>query len=581
MGGETTTVVLVMDRGCFWAVDVEMDWAVALMAMASEDPNTWRDLELVWERHAYPAMPKQFDDLPWEAIDPEEAREALDVQNSWVWIDMVDKRLVASSLFAEWELNMVYDMTEDAEGRACWPVSLDLAPWWELVVDAEPEDVVAPREVPLEVRRTDRNFLYGRPFMEHVADCILGFVASARGSEMDQWNDETDLEDLMLDVHRKWLMTPRTDLNGAIPRTLVHGGADWIDRLGRSQARRAADQKQLYALSMEFSNVDVAPMGREEMVAYSEWCRDLILEGWRWSWNMFPRGPRVVETRHREELLAFLESQSVALLQRCQEGAPPPGLVIECSRRRIPVATSLPVQGMTWPELDGSATECDCPVCRWQADQVAGGNLNGLSMGFGESQWMELDGEFAFSMYETREEWAENQSDWGEDEEDYNDDWSDDPPTPVATQPQPQPQIKSQTESPTKSQTTWPLRPQLASQLQLQPWGPVTSRKPKDNQDEDPFAPIWSSVSSDQELPDDFAGQLGLTFLMAELVTELKSRHASADQIQELNARFAERRRLRAGGGRGARKEFCDYLEGLACQYPDMIPRLADLQSRI
>ena len=303
MGGETTTVVVVMDRSCFWAVDVEMDWAVALMTMASEDPNTWRDLELVWERHAYPAMPNQFDDLPWESIDPEEAREALDVQNSWVWIDLVDKRLLASSLFAELERNDIHALSEDEQGRDCWLVSLDLAPWWEMVVGAEPEDVVAPREVPLEVRRTDRDFLYGRPFMEHVADRILSFVGSDRGLEMDQWHDGTDLDELIREVHREWLMTPRAELNGAIPRTLVHGGADWIDRLGRSQARRAADQKQLYALPLEFSNADVAPMGRQEMVAYSEWCGELILEGWRWAGQTFPQGPRVVGPQHRAELL--------------------------------------------------------------------------------------------------------------------------------------------------------------------------------------------------------------------------------------------------------------------------------------
>ena len=552
MDGETTTVVFVLDGGCFWAVDVDSDWALALMAMASEDPNTWRDLELVWERHAYPAMPRQFDDLPWQAVDPTEAREALEEQNAWVWIDLVDKRVIASGMFAELERNDVYTLSEDKRGRECWAVSIDLAPWWELLVDAEPEDVVAPREVPLEVRRTDRNFLYGRPFLEHVAARVLGFVASDRGVKMDKWNDGTNLEHLVLEVHREWLMTPRTELNGAIPRTLVHGGADWIDRLGRSQSRRATDQKRLYALSTEFSNADVAPMGREEMVAYSDWCRELILEGWRWAGRTFPRGPRVVEPRHEEELLACLESRSAAWLQTEQYGAPPPGLVIECSRRRIPLVTGLPVQGMTWPKLDGSAADCECPICRWQADQVAGGGLQGLSFGFGDSQWMELDEEFAFSMYETREEWEEQRMDLGYDDDD--DDWTSDPPAEVVSQ---------------------PVRR-------------VATEKVKSAQEPDPFAPIWSGVSREFELPDDFGGQLGLTFLMAELVSELKSRRASAEEIRELNERFAERRRVRAGGGDsgrgsggGDRKEFGDYLEGLASQYPDLIPRLADLQSRI
>ena len=68
---------------------------------------------------------------------------------------------------------------------------------------------------------------------------------------------------------------------------------------------------------------------------------------------------------------------------------------------------------------------------------------------------------------------------------------------------------------------------------------------------------------------------------MAELISELMSREASPDEIQELNVRFAERRRARSGGGGGDRKEFRDYLEGFAAQYPDLIPRLADLQSRI
>jgi hypothetical protein len=207
---------------------------------------------------------------------------------------------------------------------------------------------------------------------------------------------------------------------------------------------------------------------------------------------------------------------------------------------------------MTWPKLDGSAADCECPICRWQADQVAGGGLQGLSFGFGDSQWMELDEEFAFSMYETREEWEENRMDLGYDEDD--DDWTSDPPTEVVSQ---------------------PVRR-------------VAAEKVKSAQEPDPFAPIWSGVSREFELPDDFGGQLGLTFLMAELVSELKSRRASAEEIRELNERFAERRRVRAGGGDsgressgGDRKEFGDYLEGLASQYPYLIPRLADLQSRI
>jgi hypothetical protein len=111
----------------------------------------------------------------------------------------------------------------------------------------------------------------------------------------------------------------------------------------------------------------------------------------------------------------------------------------------------------------------------------------------------------------------------------------------------------------------------------------VAAEKVKSPQEQDPFAPIWSGVSQEFELPDDFAGQLGLTFLMAQLVSELKARQASSAEIRELNERFAERRRVRAGGGGGGgdRKEFRDYLEGLASQYPDLIPRLADLQSRI
>lgn len=559
MDGETTTVVLVVDGGCFWAVDVESDWAVALMAMASEDPNTWRDLVLVWERHVYPAMPAQFDDLPWEAVDPVEAREALDDQNSWVWIDLVDKRVLASGLFDEIERNDVYSLSEDKRGRECWQVSIDLAPWWELVVEAEPEAVAAPRELPLEVRRTDRDFLYGRPLLEHIAGRVLDFVASDRGAKMDAWSDRTNLYDLVLEVHREWLMTPHPQLHGVIPRTLVHGGADWIDRLGRSQSRRAVDQKGLVALSAEFSNYEVAPMGREEMVAYSDLCREVILEAWRWAGRTFPRGPRVVEARHGEELLAYLQSRAEAWLQTEQDGEAPPALVIECSRRRIPLLTSVPVRGITWPELHGSATDCECPICRWQADQMAGGTFADLSLGFGESQWMELDEEFAFSMYETREEWEEQRMDLGYDdddefEDDEDEDWSEASPAEVVAQ----------------------------------PVGRVAAEKGKSSQEQDPFAPIWSGVSREFELPDDFAGQLGLTFLMAELVSELKSRRASAEEIRELNERFAERRRVRAGGGDsghgsggGDRKEFGDYLEGLASQYPDLIPRLADLQSRI
>jgi hypothetical protein len=411
-------------------------------------------------------------------------------------------------------------------------------------VDAEPEDVVASREVPLEVRRTDRNFLYGRPFLEHVAARVLEFVKSDRGEEIDAWNDRTDLHDRIIDVHRQWLMTPHPQLNGAIPRTLVHGGADWIERLGRSQSRRAADQQGLIALPVEFSNYEVAPMGREEMAAYSELCRELMGAAWEWAWRTFSQRRRVVIPQHVEQLVGYLQGRADQWMQSERDGDPPAALIIECSRRRIPLISGVPVQGMTRPELHGSVADCDCPICRWQADQVAGGTLSGFGWLDGESHWMEFDEEFAFSMYEKREDWEENRLGMG-----YDDDWSADEP----------------------------------SEIDVQPRGrAVPDKYPADRcpEEKDPFAPIWSGASQDFQLPDDFAGQLGLTFLMAQLVSELKARHASSTEIRELNERFAERRRVRAGGG-GGRTDFGDFLEGLASQYPDLIPRLADLQSRI
>jgi len=261
-------------------------------------------------------------------------------------------------------------------------------------------------------------------------------------------------------------------------------------------------------------------------VVYFYLCRELI--GAAWSWCETEETKRRIAAGEdcRAALAEFLGDVKADWLASPFEEGSPPGFILECSRRRVPRGTGVPIVGMSERETEQHANDCDCPLCEMLADGMFGVAFTGL-----DGHYLELDGEFAFSMHETREAWEEQQREFEE--------------------------------------------------ISL-----AIDRRQADHEDgeqtePDEFASVWSGHVSDEPLPGDTRGHLKLAFRLAEIVSALESRDAPRADIRQVNANFADFRTCDAAERAESGRRLGDQLDALAERYPDLIPRIADFRSRI
>jgi hypothetical protein len=378
------------------------------------------------------------------------------------------------------------------------------------------------RESPLAVPRVNRQVLFGQPMIEDLATRILDVVETQPWKSSGAAEDERSRYDFTIQVHRDWLMTPRQDLDGLMPRQMLHGAHQWIDHLVWSQRIRFDDGGDIVAAPTSVTGYDDAPMGSEEMVIYFDLCRELISAGWQWC-LAHEFGDR---SQRERELARFLDDVKQQWLDSPFEGGSPPRFIIECSRRRVPRGVDVPIVGMTERETEEHMIDCDCPICNMMADGMFGPGFAHL-----DGHHLDLDDEFAFSMHETREAWEEQQREFAE----------------------------------------------MSARIDRE----MAERKAAGDKEPDEFASAWSGQVSDDPLPGDPQGHMKLAFLLAEIVGTLQSAGAPHDDIKQLNTRFTDFRHSDPADLPTSGKQLSDHLEELAQRYPDLVSRVADLQSRI
>lgn len=208
------------------------------------------------------------------------------------------------------------------------------------------------------------------------------------------------------------------------------------------------------------------------------------------------------------------------------EGGSPPRFIIECSRRRVPRGAGVAIAGMTEREADRHEIYCDCPICNMMADGTFG-----PAFAIIDGHHLELDDEFAFSLHETPEEWEEQQREFAE----------------------------------------------LSAYMDRK----QTERQARVDTEPDPFGSAWSGSIADDHLPGDPKGHLKLAFMLAEVVGILQTAGASREDLQQLNERFSAFRRCDRAELPICGKQLQEQLEAIARRYPQLVSRLADLQSRI
>ena len=248
-----------------------------------------------------------------------------------------------------------------------------------------------------------RQVLYGRAMIEFiVGECLAASVRPALSVEepVIEFGDD----DAIVEIHARWLMTPRADLVGhseTIPS--VAGGAERRPR--ERSPRDVILEKRDFILcdlesrALQWSRLGEAPpplardsvayrfagFGNHEYVIYFDLLRHLLRACWE----------KVQTEKHIEP------ATEIARLDRLKEvwlDAPQdefdgriPSALIESERRRIPITlTSRDVM-----------IDDDCDLCRLMADEIG--------EGFGPAFWYldgcNMDDRFEFSTHATREEW--------------------------------------------------------------------------------------------------------------------------------------------------------------------------------
>jgi hypothetical protein len=520
-----TDVVIVDSHNCLWGHGLDEDAAITLIAIASEDPTSWEEMVACWPRYRTPVVTEFAESLSLEPVDFSAVGPILQDSDSWVVIDAKQKRVLTGGEFQPLERDAAFDMGLD-DSRQRWPLSVHLPPWWELQSPTGPSALKRDRVTPVVIPRANREFLFGDAFLADLAQRILVIADSEAWKSSGAIKDERRRYPFTVQVHRDWLMTPRPELDGRIPRQLLHGGRAWIDRLVWAQQLRAQVHQELVAIPTSLASYQDAPMGSEEMAIYFDLCRELIDAGWDWC---VERGPDAASVGDRSSglhaLTAHLAEVKENWLVSPFEGGSPPGFIIECSRRRVPRACGVPITGMDEQELPEHVIDCDCPLCLMMAEGALGIAFTGI-----DGHHLELDDEFAFSMCETREEWELERCPFDADPDDLDEE---------------------------------PMEDSSASE-----------------QDPDALASAWSGMVSDEQLPGDPHGHMKLAFLLTEIVGKLQMAGAPRDDIRRLNTCFTAYRndsgdRLAAGRNLG------NCLEEIADRYPEIISRAADFQSRM
>ncbi len=535
---EDANVTVVVRDGEEYRIGTSLyeDLSLTLIAVVSEDPESWEEMAAYWPRYRTPPVPDCLEDIAVETVAEEEARDAIATKDVWIFIDLPQKRVLTGSGYEQVGRKGAFAMVVDEDGTQHCPMMINLPPWWELheLVDAEMVD--HPRETPIDRPDVNRSVLFGDKLLQYISDRVTEIVQTERWIERDA-GDKNSTHPFTVEVHRDWLMTPRDELDGGRPREMLHGGIDWIDGLAHGQRLRHDDGMQIVAVPDDIEGFERDPMGREEVVIYFDLCRELISSAWSWCETDEMQRRLSNGEDCTAELVDHLRDVKEEWLVNPHEISATPEFIIECSRRRVPRGAGVPIVGMSESQPNMEPPDPDCPVCQMMEDGGFGTAFTGL-----DGHHLELDDEFAFSLCETREEWEEQQREFEQLSAEFERELEGDELLADGDEEEPEP--------------TW-------------------------GEDEAGFEPTWTCEVSDEPIPGDEDGSMQFAFLLAEIVSVLESEGATSQEIGELNDRFREFRDSDTDELYEMGTQLTECLESLTDQYPEITSRVADFCSRI
>jgi hypothetical protein len=527
---DSSTLVVLDTEQCLILEAIDNDTSLTILALISDDPSTWEEALSVWPRYRSPSVCEYPSSLPLEERDAQTVVPLLSRTEAWIVIDFEKKRVTTGGLFPDFGRDATLAMTDDEDDDRGCSMSIHLPPWWEYYERAEAASVNQARISPIDKPLVNREILYGEPFLADISSRILRIVTSKAWRDCPLVDGQRDVCSFTIEVHRDWLMTPRADLDGRTPRQLLHGAIPWCDSVVWGQQLRCQDGEPLVAVPNDWKGFATAPMGSQEMCMYFDLCREIIETGWTWCQTHEESLATEPQESLRTQLVEFLRSSKEQWLKNPFEGGAPPSFIIECDRRRVPWGSGIPIEGIEVVPREQHVSDCDCPICAMMADGMFGVSFTSI-----DGHHLESDGEFAFSMHETREEWEEEQGVY----DDFDDDLEND------------------------------------SDLDEDDTG---EDDPEDA--DDGFASAWPGIKPDGPFPGDRGGYLKMAFMISDIGMALQDQGAEQEEVRQLNAAFADYRRSGAQCAESSAK-LKDILQSLSDEYPELISKSADLQSRI
>ncbi len=274
-----------------------------------------------------------------------------------------------------------------------------------------------------------RAILYGSPLFEFIAANVKespqrhkSAASNAHGLHDDESqpvasimtpecsNEESEevchpLAEIVRDIHRRWLLTPRGDLRGLSPRDVLLAKQDLINFDLESRAMQWSIQLEgPPCLDRNSFAYRFAGFGTHEWVIYYYMVRHLIRSA------VDIAGSALVGDSSQTETIAALnKAKSVWLNEPNKEFEGLPINIIDNERRRLPEAMG--GRSMVIDE--------DCPVCKMMGDEAEAG----LGIYFWHLDGCNMDDEFAFSTFRTIEEWEADQREMEERHKEFDRKW--------------------------------------------------------------------------------------------------------------------------------------------------------------
>lgn len=272
---------------------------------------------------------------------------------------------------------------------------------WEFVGSL---DLYTSRALSRRAERSERQIIdarpviYGRPLLEFVVNEVRKLCSSRIDG---QKHDDDLLSGQVSAIHARWLTTGRVDLHNRAPRDVLLAQCEFVDfDLYSRELQWSLQGEAPPCLARESHAYRFAGFGTHENVIYYDLVRHLI-------WNAVELccGDQDVIHDAAEGLRSDAErfELQVAHLAKIQHdwlespqsdcGGRTPANVIENERRRLPLAL----------QPSDLIIDPDCPVCVMSAQDAAAG----FGIGFQHFDGSHMDDDFAFSFFDTREAWEE------------------------------------------------------------------------------------------------------------------------------------------------------------------------------